>query len=108
MNRKIIPFRNIMVSNDENGVTYITLGSCQLEQWLKQNNAEYTGDFLPGCLLDNFVVVTARGFAAVYESYLNSCSSQYYIEFQSGAAQTVWANWYQFEKDYKESEDMTA
>ena len=98
-NQKIIPFRNFSVSaKDENNVTYISIGLCQLEQWMKQNKAEYTGDYIEGCLLDNFVLCTDRGFAAVYENYLNANSSDYYIEFQPFPAQEVWKEWYKFEE----------
>lgn len=69
-----------------------------LEKWLHQNVAEYTGDFVEGVLLDSFVVATKRGFAAIYESYVNPNQSRYYIEFEKGAAQKVWVNWYKFEK----------
>jgi len=70
-----------------------------LEKWLHQNGAEYVGDYVEGCLLDNFVVCTRRGFAAIYENYVNEWSSDYYIEFQPGAAQGVFSNWYKFEKE---------
>ena len=69
------------------------------EKWVHQNNAEYTGDYVEGCLLDNFIMCTPRGFASFYENYLNEWSSNYYVEFQPGAAQTVFSNWYQFEKE---------
>jgi hypothetical protein len=62
------------------------------------NGAEYTGDYVEGCLWDNFIVSTRRGFAAIYENYLNEWSSDYYVEFQPGAAQTVFSNWYKFEE----------
>lgn len=83
----------------ENGVTRFFLEPCELEKWMYQNKAEYTGDFVEGCLLDNFVVVTKRGFAAVYESYVNSWTSCYYIEFQTGAAQDIFSRWYKFYDD---------
>lgn len=52
-----------------------------LEQWLHQNNAEYTGDFFDGCLLDNFIVYCKNGVAALYEHYLNEWSSCYEVHF---------------------------
>ena len=67
-----------------------------LEKWLHQNEAEYTGDFVDGCLLDSFVVWTKNGVAAVYEHYLNAWSSDYLIEFERGSADEVWTNWYLF------------
>jgi hypothetical protein len=68
------------------------------EKWARQNGAEYTGDYVEGCLLDNFIVATRRGYAAFYEHYVNEWTSDYYVEFQRGAAQAVFANWYKFEE----------
>ena len=68
------------------------------EKWAHQNNAEYTGDYIEGVLLDNFIMCTPRGFAAFYENYLNEWSSTYYVEFQPGAAQNIFSNWYEFER----------
>lgn len=68
-----------------------------MEKWMHQNGASYTGTMVEGCLLDNFVLVCRRGFAAVYEHYLNCWSSNYLVEFEPGAAQNVWERWYQFE-----------
>lgn len=81
-------------------VTRFYIDSNNLEKWIHQNNAEYTGDFYEGCLLDNFVLVTDKGFAAVYEHYVNCWTSNYYVEYQKGAAQTVWKKWYDFEEKY--------
>lgn len=88
--------------NDENHITKFYLSANELEKWIHQNNAEYTGDFIEGCLLDNFVLVTKKGFAAIYEHYLTPWSSDYYIEYQKGAAQNVFKKWYDFEdrQDY--------
>ena len=82
----------------KNNIKALHVGSCELNKWLHQNKADYTGLFVDGCLLDNFVVVTKRGFAAIYEEYLNPNSSGYYIEFQTGTAQDVFRNWYKFEE----------
>lgn len=67
-----------------------------LAKWMHQNKAEYTGDFVEGCLLDNFVVETRRGFAAIYEQYATPNSSVYRVEFEPGTAQNVFARWYKF------------
>lgn len=83
------------------GITTIRIGATELEKWMHQNEAEYTGDFAEGGLLDNFMLACKRGFAAVYEHYLNCWSSDYLIEFESGAAQDVWENWYRFEDSRK-------
>ena len=74
------------------------VGSCDIEKWLHQNKAEYTGDYVEGCLLDNFVVMTKRGFAAVYEKYATPNSSVYRTEWESGTAQEVFRRWYEFEE----------
>lgn len=76
---------------------YIEPGEA-FEKWMHQNEAEYTGDYVEGVLLDSFVVQTKRGTAAVYESFVNPNASRYYIEFQAGyRARRVWSNWYKFE-----------
>jgi|InofroStandDraft_1065614.scaffolds.fasta_scaffold07494_9 hypothetical protein len=77
-------------------VTRFRLGSTALEKWMRQNQAEYTGDYVEGCLLDNFVLACKRGFAAVYEHALTCWTSDYIVEFAPGAAQDVWENWYRF------------
>ena len=82
------------------GVTCFRINpGAAFEKWMYQNGAEYAGDYVEGCLLDNFVVSTRRGFAAVYENYVSEWASDYYIEFQPGAAQDVFSNWYKFEKE---------
>ena len=80
------------------GVTSFRISPENLGKWMHQNRAEYTGAFVEGCLLGNFELACKRGFAAVYEHYLNCWSSDYLIEFQPGAAQGVWKNWYKFEE----------
>ena len=59
------------------------ISSNNLEKWLHQNNGTYTGDFVEGCLLDNFIVETKRGYAAFYEHCTNEWSSVYRVEFQA-------------------------
>lgn len=81
----------------EGQVVRFALSPSAFEKWMHQNKAEYTGCFVAGCLLDNFVVETKRGFAAFYEHYLNEWSSDYIVEFEPGPAQTVWRRWYEFE-----------
>lgn len=83
----------------ENGnkITRFYIDPQNTEKWFRQNHAEYTGMFVEGCLLDNFVVMTRRGFAAFYEHYLNPNQSIYYVEFQARAAQDVLRKWYELE-----------
>lgn len=78
------------------GITTFRIGSTELKRWMHQNRAEYTGDIIVGCLLDNFVLECKRGFAAVYEHYLNEWTSDYLIEFEAGDAETVWKRWDEF------------
>lgn len=81
-----------------NTVTAFHIRGSDVERWMRQNQAKYTGVLIEGCLLDNFVLVCKRGFAAFYEHYLNEWTSDYLVEFESGAAQTVWKRWYEFEE----------
>lgn len=78
------------------------LDPAALEKWLHQNKAIYTGDFLEGCLLDSFIVSTRRGYAAIYEKYINANKSGYYVEFEAGPAKNVFSNWYKMEEAYNE------
>lgn len=79
-------------------MTCFRMRAGNLAKWMHQNGAEYTGDYLEGCLLDNFIVSTRRGYAAIYEKYVNPNLSEYYIEFEPGAALNVFSNWYKFEE----------
>lgn len=78
------------------------LDPAALEKWMHQNKAIYTGDFLEGCLLDNFIVSTRRGYAAIYEKYINPNKSGYYIEFEAGTAAAIFNNWERFYSNYME------
>ena len=63
--------------------------------WINQNKAE-TLECVEGCLLDSFIVGTKRGYAAIYEHYLNAWSSDYLVEFEAGNAPNVWRRWDDF------------
>lgn len=78
-------------------ITSFYLDPADLEKWMYQNKAVYTGDFVEGCLLDNFMVQTKRGHAAIYEHYLNPNSSDYLVYFQPGCSQKLFAAFYIFE-----------
>lgn len=82
-------------------VTRFRICSTDMESWIRQNQAEYTGAMVEGCLLNNFVLACNGGFAAVYEHYINEWTSDYLVEFEPGAAQTVWKRWCEFEKRSK-------
>ena len=91
-------FNDIYTEKSADGVTRFRLDpGAAFDKWKHQNNAEYAGDYIEGCLLDNFIMCTPRGYAAFYESYVNEWTSDYYVEFQPGAAQNVFSNWYKFE-----------
>lgn len=79
-------------------ITTFLLAPAELEKWMHQNKAIYTGDFVEGCLLDNFIVQTKRGHAAIMEHYLNPNSSDYIVYFQPGCSQKVFADFYRFEE----------
>lgn len=91
------------MKNEQAKITSFYLDPEDLEKWLHQNKAVYTGDFIEGCLLDNFVVMTKRGFAALYEHCKNEWTSNYLVTFQPGTAQNVWAAWYIYEEAAEET-----
>lgn len=68
----------------KNKITKFYIAPEYLEMWMHQNKAEYTGDFVDGVLLDNFVLSTQRGFAFVYEHYLNPNQSDYLVIYAIG------------------------
>lgn len=78
---------------------FIIRGADALGKWMAQNAAEYTGDFVEGCLLDNFVLAVKRGFAAVYEYPVSAWSSVYRVVWEAGAAQNLFREWYAFEAE---------
>ena len=104
-NIKVGGMSRLSVSTDKFGpaqrgsltMTRFYIAPKKLEKWMHQNGASYTGTMVEGCLLDNFVLICKRGYAAVYEHYLNCWNSDYLVEFEPGAAQEVWRQWYQFE-----------
>ena len=80
-----------------------TFNQSGLNKWIHQNQAKYTGDFIDGTLLDNFVLCCKRGYAAIYERPLNEWSSCYRVEYEHGAAQEIWKRWYNVEQIMKEN-----
>ena len=81
-------------------MTRLYIPARNMNTWLHQNKAE-TADFREGCLLDNFIVWTKRGVAAIYEHCLNSWSSDYLVEFEPGDAPNVWERWEAFIEAYE-------
>mgnify|MGYP001039563499 CR=1 FL=1 len=82
---------------EQSNVRTFAFNQAGLEKWMHQNRAQYTGDIIEGTLLDSFVLMCKRGYAAVYEHPLNEWCSDYRVEFEAGAAQEVWNRWYDFE-----------
>ena len=87
-------------------MTVFKISPANLEKCMHQNRAKYAGVCVEGTLLDNFVVVTKRGFAAIYERYVNPNMSEYLVEFEPGAAQGVWKRWYEFEERSGQDEQI--
>ena len=79
-------------------VTRFYLDPADLDKWMNQNKAEYTGDFVDGCLQDNFVVATKRGYAFIYEHVLNAWCSDFEVSFipYKYDDSKLWAEWHQF------------
>lgn len=82
-------------------MTRFYISQTNMKIWLHQNNAE-TLEFRDGSLADNFIVSTKRGYAAIYEHYLNPWSSNYLVEFEAGDAPNVWERWEKFVRQYDE------
>ena len=75
------------------------------ETWLKQNEAEAM-DCVEGCLLDNAVYACKRGYAFVYESFVNSWSSEYKVKFvpYKEDSTALWQEWENFrDKNWAET-----
>lgn len=83
----------------------------QVEKWMHQNKACYSGAFVDGVLLDNFGIDTEKGFAFFYEHAVNEWTSNYRVEYAISKEKnedgkykhceewkTVWNNWYDFEE----------
>ena len=74
-------FNSEIFAKKKEGVTTFQIGIGEMNKWIHQNNAEYTGDFVEGVLADSFILACKRGTAAVYEHYLNEWSSNYMVLF---------------------------
>ena len=80
-------------------MTRFYISPLNINTWLKQNKAE-TLEFREGCLQDNFIVGTKRGYAAIYEHYVNPWVSDLIVEFEAGDAPNVWKRWEEFTEAY--------
>ena len=69
-----------------------------MDKWMHQNNAHYTGAFFEGNLLDNYVLDCKRGYAAVYERPMNEWSSVPHVKFapykDRAAVDALWSEFY--------------
>lgn len=88
-------------------MTEFNLNPKYFDMWLHQNNGVYTGDFVDGCLLDNFIVATKRGYAAFYEKACTTWTSCYHVYFEPYPAEHLFEQWYEFEKE-AEKQDAEA
>ena len=61
-------------------MTVLKMSVTNFEKWIHQNAAEII-DCAEGCLLDNYLLHTRRGVAAVYEHYVNPNMSDYRVYF---------------------------
>ena len=72
------------------------------EKWMHQNRAEYTGAYVEGTLLDSYVLACKRGYAAVYERYVNPNKSEHVYKFAPYSDQRkcdeLWAEFMEFEE----------
>lgn len=73
-------------------------GDKALKTWIFQNHADLI-ESIDGCLLDNYVVQTKNGYAAIYEHPCTEWSSNYRVEFQRGNADDVWSRWNEFSRE---------
>lgn len=83
-------------------ITIFQINPLNLEKWIHQNQAEYTGDYVEGVLLDNFILQCKNGYAVFYEKEQNEWTSIYEVEFQRANANDVFDRWYRFIDEYRE------
>ena len=64
-----------------------------IDKLMHQNKAEYI-DCIEGCLLDNLLISTKRGYIALMETYQNSNSSIYTLNFSTDSNEIyhLWEN----------------
>ena len=78
-----------------------------MDKWMHQNSARYTGAFFEGVLLDNYVLDCRRGYAAVYERYATPNSSVPHIKFapykDRAAVDALWSEFYERQEEAERS-----
>lgn len=62
-------------------ITHFIIKPWHLEKWIHQNAGEID-EIVEGCLLDNLLIACKRGYAALYEKYVNAYESTYEVYFQ--------------------------
>lgn len=62
-------------------ITHFIINPHNLEKWIHQNAGEID-EIVEGCLLDNLLIACKRGYAALYEKYVNTNESTYEGYFQ--------------------------
>ena len=72
------------------------------DKWMHQNDAQFTGAFFDGVLLDNYVLDCKRGYVAVYEQYVTPNSSEHVFKFapykDRAAVDALWSEFYEREE----------
>lgn len=62
-------------------IIHFTINPRYLEKWIHQNAGEID-EIVEGCLLDSLLIACKRGYAALYEKYVNAYESTYEVYFQ--------------------------
>lgn len=82
-------------------MTRFYLAPDQFDKWVYQNEGEYA-TCVEGVLQDSVVVAAKRGWAMIYEHYVNKWTSNFYVEFapykNKSEVDELWKNWYAFEE----------
>ena len=62
-----------------------------IEKLMHQNRGEII-DIIEGCLIDNYLINTKRGYMAIIESFVNTCTSNHTIYFSTdpGEIDYIW------------------
>ena len=70
------------------------------EKLIHQNKGKII-EFIEGCLQDNYLIVTNRGYIALLENYVNTWTSNHKLYFSTESGE-IYAIWEQLEKAYQE------
>ena len=72
---------------------HLYLDPKRLQEFCEYNQVGEPIDSFEGTLLDGFIAAFPGDYIAFYPHYLNSWSSDYYVEYGYGDARNVWYNW---------------